>query len=143
MSSVFSIICTVRNRASHIRRSVELAPGWAAPKANLALVLGRMGRPAEAMELLDDVFAAEPEELGHWNLKAATLGRLGDFDEAIAMYEAVLEQVYLSAGWKDYSARNLFEDVYMNGAEFSRYLAGRQPELTRYFTEIGLVEKKP
>ena len=26
----------------------------------------------------------------HWNLKAATLGRLGDFDEAIELYEGVL-----------------------------------------------------
>ena len=29
-------------------------------------------------------------EVGHWNLKAATLGRLGDFEEAIALYEEVL-----------------------------------------------------
>src|SRR6476469_9643571 len=44
--------------AEHLlRRAVELAPGWTAPKANLALVLGRTGRPAEAMELLDDIFA--------------------------------------------------------------------------------------
>src|SRR5690348_11428362 len=59
-----------------LRRAVELAPGWAAAKANLALVLGRMGRPAEALELLDGIFREEPEDLDHWNLKAATLGRL-------------------------------------------------------------------
>ena len=87
-----------------LRRAVELAPGWVPPKANLALVLGRMGRPAEALELLDDIFAAEPDRIGHWNLKAATLGRLGDFDEAIALYEGVLERapgqrrVWLSYG---------------------------------------------
>jgi putative tricarboxylic transport membrane protein len=63
--------------------------------------------------------------------------------EAAAALEAAFEQVYRSAAWKEYAARNLFEDVYMNGAEFSRYLAGRQPELARYFTEIGLVAKKP
>ncbi len=80
----------IRDAEHLLRRAVELAPGWTAPKANLALVLGRMGRPAEAMVLLDDVFAAEPEDLGHWNLKAATLSRLGDFSEGIAMYEAVL-----------------------------------------------------
>ena len=51
-----------------------------------------MGRPAEALALLDDIFAAEPDEIGHWNLKAATLGRLGDFDEAIRIYESVLER---------------------------------------------------
>ncbi|HEV8408261.1 MAG TPA: tetratricopeptide repeat protein, partial [Sphingomicrobium sp.] len=52
----------------------------------------RMGRPAEAMELLDEIFADEPEDLGHWNLKAATLGRLGDFEEGIKIYEGVLAQ---------------------------------------------------
>jgi tetratricopeptide (TPR) repeat protein len=63
-----------------------------------------MGRPAEALELLDDIFAAEPEEIGHWNLKAATFGRLGDFDEAIRLYEDVLARapnqpkVWLSYG---------------------------------------------
>jgi tetratricopeptide (TPR) repeat protein len=63
-----------------------------------------MGRAAEALELLEDVFEEEPEDLGHWNLKAATLGRLGDFDEGIRMYEAVLERsprlprVWLSYG---------------------------------------------
>ena len=28
-----------------LRRALELAPGWTAAKANLALVLGRIGRP--------------------------------------------------------------------------------------------------
>jgi tetratricopeptide (TPR) repeat protein len=51
-----------------------------------------MGRPAEAMELLDDIFAEEPEDLGHWSLKAATLGRLGDFDEAIKIYEDLIAE---------------------------------------------------
>ena len=93
-----------RDSETLLRRAVELAPGWTAAKANLALVLGRMGRPAEAMELLDDIFAAEPDRVGHWNLKAATLGRLGDFDEAIPIYEKVLQKaprqprVWLSCG---------------------------------------------
>jgi tetratricopeptide (TPR) repeat protein len=87
-----------------LRRAIDIAPGFTAARANLALVLSRMGRPAEAMELLDEVFEVEPEAVGHLNLKAATLGRLGDFDEAIRIYEAVLERapaqprVWLSYG---------------------------------------------
>jgi tetratricopeptide (TPR) repeat protein len=80
----------LRDSENLLRRAVELAPGWTAPKANLAMLLGRMGRPAEAMELLDDIFVEEPEELGHWNLKAATLGRLGEFEEGIKIYQEVL-----------------------------------------------------
>ena len=63
----------MRDAENLLRRAVELAPGWTAPKANLALILGRTGRPAEALALLDDVFAAEPDDIGHRNLKAATL----------------------------------------------------------------------
>jgi len=63
--------------------------------------------------------------------------------EAAAVLEATLERVYQSAAWKEHSARNLFEDVYLNSAEFSRYLAARQPERVQYMHEIGLVQKKP
>jgi tetratricopeptide (TPR) repeat protein len=86
-----------------LRRAVEIAPGFTAARANLALVLGRTGRPAEAMELLDDIFA-EQDDVGVLNLRAATLGRLGDFGEAIRLYETVLQKtprqprVWLSYG---------------------------------------------
>ena len=79
-----------RDSENLLRRAVELAPSWGAAKANLALVLGRNGKPVEALAVLDELFAAEPDEIAHWNLKAATLGRLGDFDEAIRLYEGVL-----------------------------------------------------
>ncbi len=59
---------------------------------NLALVLGGWDARPKHMAMLDDIFADEPEELGHWNLKAATLGRLGDFEQAIPFYEAVLQR---------------------------------------------------
>ena len=87
-----------------LRRAVELAPGFTAARANLALILGRLGRPDEALDLLGTVFDEEPEDLGHWNLKAATLGRLGDFEQAVPLYEKVLERapnqpkVWLSYG---------------------------------------------
>lgn len=63
--------------------------------------------------------------------------------DAAALLEATFEAVYRSAAWREHSARNLFEDTYMNGAEFSRFLAGREPELARYLHEVGLVQKKP
>jgi tetratricopeptide (TPR) repeat protein len=87
-----------------LRRALEIAPDFTAARANLAMVLGRLGRPAEALELLDQIFEAEPDGVGHLNLKAATLGRLGDFDEAISFSERVLDRapgqprVWLSYG---------------------------------------------
>jgi hypothetical protein len=37
----------------------------------------------------------------------------------------------------------MYEDVYMNAEEFGRYLATRQIDMTRFLTDVGLVQKKP
>jgi len=42
------------------------------------------------LPLLDELFEDDGEQLSHVNLKAATVARLGDFEEAIALYESVL-----------------------------------------------------
>ena len=43
---------------------------------------------------------------------------------------------------EDYMARNMYEDVYMNAEQFTRWLREQQAELTRFITEMGLVQKK-
>ncbi|MBV8238766.1 MAG: sulfotransferase [Sphingomonas sp.] len=73
-----------------LRRALELAPAFTAARANLALVLYRQNRAPEALVELDELLATEPDHIGHANLKAAALGRLGGFDAAIALYERVL-----------------------------------------------------
>lgn len=81
-----------RNRDAEtlLRRALELAPAFTAARANLALVLYRQNRSTEALAELETLQQDEPEHLGHANLKAAALGRLGGFEEAIALYDRVL-----------------------------------------------------
>lgn len=62
--------------------------------------------------------------------------------DAAAFLENVFENVYRSAGWQDYMARNLMEPVYMKGAEYGRYLAARQPEFARFIADLGLASTK-
>lgn len=62
--------------------------------------------------------------------------------DAAAFLESLFEKVYKSAGWQDYMARNLMEPVYMNGAEYGRYLASRQPEFAQFITDMGLASRK-
>lgn len=81
-----------RDAENLLRRALELSPAFTAARANLALVLYRQNRPAEAIAELDRVVAEDPDNPGHANLQAAALGRIGDFDEAIALYERVLQQ---------------------------------------------------
>jgi putative tricarboxylic transport membrane protein len=62
--------------------------------------------------------------------------------DAAAFLENVFANVYKSAGWQEYMARNLMEPTYMNGADYGRYLAARQPEFTRFIADVGLAGKK-
>lgn len=75
-----------------LRRAIELDPAFTPARANLALVLYRTNRAAEALEQLQQVTAEDPENLGHANLAAAANGRIGSFDAALALYEKVLAQ---------------------------------------------------
>nr|WP_309622616.1 sulfotransferase [Novosphingobium sp.] len=75
-----------------LRRALDLSPAFTAARANLALVLYRLNRPEEALEQLAQVSQEEPGNSGHANLQAAALGRIGEFEEALGLYEAVLKQ---------------------------------------------------
>jgi len=74
-----------------LRRALDLAPEFGAARANLATCLYRQNRSVEAIAELDRVMVADPETIGHANLKAAALGKIGGFDEAIELYAEVLK----------------------------------------------------
>ncbi len=77
--------------AEHLlRRALELAPGFAPARSNLATVLYKQNRPAEAIAALAPLQGQDLE--ANQNLKAAALGRIGAYEEAIALYEAVLKR---------------------------------------------------
>jgi Flp pilus assembly protein TadD len=73
-----------------LRRALELAPAFAPARANLATVLYKQNRPAEAIAELDRLQSAD---VSNRNLKAAALGRIGSYEEAILVYEQVLAEV--------------------------------------------------
>jgi tetratricopeptide (TPR) repeat protein len=75
-----------------LRRALELAPAFGPARANLATVLYRQNRPAEAIAELERLPEGDRDGAGQLNLKAAALGRIGSYEEAIALYEAVLRQ---------------------------------------------------
>ncbi len=81
-----------RDAENLLRRALELSPAFTAARANLALVLYRQNRPEEAIAELNRVAEEEPGNPGHANLQAAALGRIGEFDEALGLYEQVLQR---------------------------------------------------
>jgi tetratricopeptide (TPR) repeat protein len=76
-----------------LRRALELAPAFAPARANLATVLYKQNRPGEAIAELDLLPKDDEGAAGQQNLKAAALGRIGSYEEAIGLYEQVLARV--------------------------------------------------
>lgn len=76
-----------------LRRAIELAPHFTPARANLALILYRTHRAGEALEELARVTAEDPDNIGVANLQAAAFGRIGEFDEALALYAQVLKDM--------------------------------------------------
>ena len=84
-------IARYKDAENLLRRALELRPDFGAARANLATCLYRQNRSVEAIAELDLVMIDEPENIGHSNLKAAALGKIGGFDEAIELYADVLK----------------------------------------------------
>ncbi|MDP3854410.1 tetratricopeptide repeat-containing sulfotransferase family protein [Phenylobacterium sp.] len=73
-----------------LARALELAPSFAAARQNYATVLYRQNKAAQAIVQVDLLLADDPRNPGHRNLKAAALGRIGEYDAAIECYGGVL-----------------------------------------------------
>ena len=63
--------------------------------------------------------------------------------DAAVVLEQTVAKVHKSAGWRDFMAKFMYEDVYMNAEEFARYLATRQVDVQKFLSDMGLVQKKP
>jgi putative tricarboxylic transport membrane protein len=63
--------------------------------------------------------------------------------EAVATMEAALEKVHKTQAWKDVVKRNVYQDVFMGSAEFTKFLAQRMEEYRGFYDAIGLGKAKP
>ncbi|MDR6842700.1 tetratricopeptide repeat-containing sulfotransferase family protein [Pseudoxanthomonas sacheonensis] len=78
--------------AEHLlARCLELAPGFHAARQNYALALHRANKPARALAEVETLLAVEPDNAGYRNLKAVVLCRIGDYEPALELYAAILE----------------------------------------------------
>jgi predicted Zn-dependent protease len=73
-------------------RCLELAPGFEAARFNQALVLFRQQKGGPAIGHLRQLLAVSPNDPRYRNLMAASLGLVGEYDQAIEIYRALLAQ---------------------------------------------------
>ncbi len=69
-----------------LARCLELAPGFAAARHNYAMVLHRQNKPEAALAQVELLLADDPRNPGYRNLKAAILGRIGEYAASIEHY---------------------------------------------------------
>lgn len=87
MAELAARVGRLKDSEALLRRVLDLTPDFGAARANLATVLYKQNRFPEALEQLDAVLAAERDNPAQQNLKAAALGRIGGYDEAITLYK--------------------------------------------------------
>lgn len=75
-----------------LARCLELSPSFTAARHHHAIVLHRQNKSAAALAEVDDLLAKDPRHPGYNNLKAAILVRIGEMEESIEIYEAVLDR---------------------------------------------------
>ncbi len=86
-----------------LERCLELSPGFNFARQNYAYILNRNNRFAKVLEQTEILLRGEPRNMSYRNLKAVALGKIGDFDAAIALYEEVLaEHPGYSRIWHSY-----------------------------------------
>jgi len=92
MAELAARIGRLKDSEALLMRALELAPAFAAARSNLATILYKQNRFPEALEQLDVVLAEGGDNPSQQNLKAAALGRIGGYDEAIGLYRALTER---------------------------------------------------
>jgi cytochrome c-type biogenesis protein CcmH/NrfG len=73
-------------------RCVELAPGFVPARHAYATVLYRQNKAQAAIAEVDRLLAEDPQNPAYRSLKAAALGRIGDYEEAVELYSSVLAE---------------------------------------------------
>ena len=61
--------------------------------------------------------------------------------ETQAVLESAFAKAYKSSAWQDFAVKNMYDAVFMNGAEFGKYLMSRQPEMVQFVRDAGLAKK--
>ena len=121
-----------------LARCLELAPGFAAARHNYGMVLHRQNKPEAALAQVELLLAEEPRNPGYRNLKAAILGRIGEYSASIEHYRSVLAdypnqaKVWMSLGHSLKTAGNNAEsvDAYLKSIE-------RAPELGEAYWSLA------
>lgn len=61
--------------------------------------------------------------------------------EAAAAMEETLRKLHQTKTWKEFAARNMYEDRYLNSTQFAEYMNKRSAELREFLIAVGAIQK--
>ncbi len=73
-----------------LARCLELAPSFNFARQNYSYVLNRNNKFEQVLEQSEILLNTDPKNLSYMNLKAVALSKIGDYNNAIKLYECVL-----------------------------------------------------
>ena len=62
--------------------------------------------------------------------------------QAVDTMEAVLRKAHATPDWREFAKRNMYQDVFLGSAEFSKFLEAKMAEYKEFYDAIGLAGKK-
>ena len=74
-----------------LARCLELSPSFNFARQNYSYVLNRNNKFEQVLEQSEILLKADPKNLSYMNLKAVALSKIGDYTNAIKLYEKVLD----------------------------------------------------
>lgn len=75
-----------------LARCLQLAPSFMPARHNYAIVLHRQSKAVEALREIDILLQADPLNPSYRFLRASALTRVGEYDDAIGIYQDILRQ---------------------------------------------------
>ncbi len=103
MAELAARVGRLKDSEALLRRALELAPGFGAARANLATILYKQNRFGEAVTELDAVLDQGGDNPAQESLKAAALGRIGGYEEAVGLYRQLTARLPTHAKlWMSY-----------------------------------------
>lgn len=137
----------VEGAAAAYRHAIAMNPNLVSAQNNLAVILCELGRPLEALDLLDKTLLLVPNAAWVHVHRGNTLKDLKRFPEAIAAYDRALQIApALSEGWN-----NLADVLQLSGdtaqavaaAERALGLNPDDPEVLNTLGTLYAIEKRP
>jgi len=61
---------------------------------------------------------------------------------AVDTMEAALRKAHATPDWKEFAKRNMYQDIFLGSAEFSKFLDAKMVEYKEFYDAIGLAGKK-